>query len=317
MAASARWISLMHDSTTHTVEQQGRVPSVRCRVVFGRSSLLPRNPFFGCAQRARRSSLRGIAVVRPLHHRRGPPPPCRLWAVGCVCGRCSCRGVPAFFLMVFQVSFSLPVRAGFQFGQRSVCGCGCGRVWPRVGFCTSCGWVPSAVPPSVGSVLAGFRVVGFSGSRACPAACGVAQSVLASVPAVASVLVGCARGVDAVVRGHFLRAQVFSVRQYRGASFAVALVARSVALVRSVVVGGGVLVAVPSGACPAGCFPSRVWQGSGSGTWGSVALAVGLGGAALVWVGSAAAPHWLAARGQVVAGGWVFVPAAPVQGSLF
>lgn len=134
---------------------------------------------------------------------------------------------------------------------------------------------------SFAALVSSFPVVGFSGSRQ-----------VGSVPARLAaefcggfgrgfsgrVRVGCARGVDAAVRGAFPSASVFSVAASEVSRLgAAAFAARSAALVQSVAGSRGVLVAFPLGACPSEVAPSRSFRGCGSGSWGSVALALGLG----------------------------------------
>ncbi|MEG4327904.1 hypothetical protein [Microcoleus sp. herbarium5] len=173
-----------------------------------------------------------------------------------------------------------------------------------------------SLPSSVLELISAAPAVGFSGSRSfVPYS---VELVAAAVPAGASVFVGCARGVDAAVRGFCPGARVFSASSFgvgRG-SFA----ARSVAVVRAVQSAGGVWVSFPSGSCPPGLAPSasssRAFSGSGSGSWASLAFAAGLGLPCLVWC-FAPPVVW----GFVsVGGGWWFrsapVPAG-VQLSLF
>jgi len=61
--------------------------------------------------------------------------------------------------------------------------------------------------------------------------------------------------------------------------------------------GGGLLVAFPLGACPSGVAVSSSFRGCGSGTWGSVALALGLGGSVLVVSPSGVGASWFGALG--------------------
>ena len=167
---------------------------------------------------------------------------------------------------------------------------------------------------SLSSFVGAFPRLGFSGSRL--RGSGAAASCLAFLPAAAGfsapVGVGCARGVDALVRGRFPAAEVFRVQApvSRGA-----FAARSARLVRWVASGSGLLVAFPAGAAPAGLRPSQRFAGHGSGTWGSVALALGLGAAVLVVVPAAAdqgfpAPAAVAARFRLAG-------PAPCGGSLW
>ena len=181
------------------------------------------------------------------------------------------------------------------------------------------------------SFVRSFPCVAFSGSRvsgsSAVASCRALLPVLSglSVP----VAVGCASGVDSAVRGAFPSASVFSVSSFlvggrvARASFA----RRSSALVSWCVSGGGLLVAFPLGACPAGVRPSSSFSGRGSGTWGSIALAVGSGGSVLVVAPAGASASWFGALaasfrclGAAPCGGslWVAAPqAVSVQLSLF
>ena len=124
-------------------------------------------------------------------------------------------------------------------------------------------------------------LVGFSGSRSLPASFGglagaLVSSVIASGRGVA---VGCAPGLDAMVRSVCPGAQVFRVSGSGRGDFA----ARSVACVQAVAASGAGAgwVSFPGLRCPAGLIPSsvasRCFCGSGSGSWASAALAAGLG----------------------------------------
>ena len=103
-------------------------------------------------------------------------------------------------------------------------------------------------------------VVGFSGSRRPGGAIPSREllRVIAAVPADAQVVVGCASGVDAIVRLTCPKAKVFSVASGQFGSGRGAFAARSVACVKSVADAGasGLWVSFPAGACPAGLFPS-------------------------------------------------------------
>lgn len=171
-------------------------------------------------------------------------------------------------------------------------------------------------------VLACASVVGFSGSRSVPCVESVraVRSALAAVGAGVPVSVGCAGGVDALVRSLCPGARVFSVSAV-GFSGRGAFAARSAACVQSVAVPGGVWVSFPSGACPVGLLPSasasRCFSGFGSGSWASLAFAAGLGVACLVFLppGVVAPAGWGFVAGG---GGWFFRPAVvAAQLSLF
>lgn len=182
---------------------------------------------------------------------------------------------------------------------------------------------------SLSSFFVGVSSVGFSGSRACPVAVSAVRSVLGFVPVSGCrVSVGCARGVDSSVRSFFAGSSsllVFSASSPRfcgGGGVVAALARRSAACVRSVAPGAsGLLVVAPSGACPLGVRPSRSFRGGGSGSWGSAALAAGLGRRVLLF-SPVGVPVWAGGSWVPVSGafGWFsWVPAAPspVQLSLF
>jgi hypothetical protein len=191
------------------------------------------------------------------------------------------------------------------------------RPWPlHSGFQNSHG--AAVKPVALGLAVVAFRLssfgcVGFSGSRS-PGAESVAavRVALSRVAPGAAVLVGCAAGVDAVVRAAVppSRLQVFSVGFAGRGAFA----ARSAACVRAVAAAGGCWVSFPSVPCPAGLLPatssSRCFCGAGSGSWASLAFARGLGLPCLVFLpaGVAAPVGWgLVALGR---GWWVAEGAA-------
>ena len=130
------------------------------------------------------------------------------------------------------------------------------------------------------SFIQSFPCVAFSGSRLSGSA--AASSCRLLLPSVASfsgaVGVGCAQGVDSLVRSAFASASVFSVSSYAvsgrvsRASFAL----RSSALVSWCASQRGLLVAFPLGGCPSGVRASASFGGSGSGTWGREGLPDGV-----------------------------------------
>lgn len=169
---------------------------------------------------------------------------------------------------------------------------------------------------ALSSFVCSFPCVAFSGSRlsGSPAA----ACCRAFLPAVASfsgsVGVGCASGVDSLVRSVFPAASVFSVSSFlvggrvARASFAL----RSSALVRWVAAASGLLVVFPVGAAPARLAVSASFCGFGSGSWGSAALALGLGCSVLVVLPAAVCPVGAAFPAPAaVAARFRFVGAAP------
>lgn len=165
-------------------------------------------------------------------------------------------------------------------------------------------------PRSVSSLLGSARSLGLCGSRSVVPPSPVWVGVVASVPPSASVSCGCVGGLCALARSSFPSASVFFARSFgfgRGA-----FAARSVALVRSVAASPRPLwVSFPGRACPPGLLPSsvpgRCFAGFGSGSWASLALAVGLGVPALVWLPAGVVPPsgWFF---RSLGGGWWLHP---------
>jgi hypothetical protein len=178
------------------------------------------------------------------------------------------------------------------------------------------------------SVFAGVVSVGFSGSRSPSGAAAAALSALLPlVPAGVRVSVGCARGVDGAVSSFFVGSSsllVFSVASGRFGSGRSAFARRSSRCVLSVAAGSrGLLVALPSASvCPAGVRPSRSFFGAGSGSWGSVAFALGRGRRVLLWLPSGCLPpswsgvSWSPAGGLGSVGCWWLGTAVPVPAQL-
>lgn len=174
-------------------------------------------------------------------------------------------------------------------------------------------------------------LVGFCGSRSLPSAFSplVASCVSAVVSAGRGVAVGCASGADrfalSAARSSGAAVSLFSASSFGSgrASFA----RRSAALVSAVSASGSGcgLVAFVSSPCPSALAPSsavsRCFAGFGSGSWASVAFAVGRGVPVVVfpcvpagvssssvlpaWAGS-----WVAAGSGVWASGFRFVPSS-------
>ena len=175
------------------------------------------------------------------------------------------------------------------------------------------------------SLFAEVVSVGFSGSRSpSPAASAALAALLPSVPSDVRVSVGCARGVDTVVRSAFARRPsllVFSVASGRFGTGRSAFARRSSRCVLSVAASSrGLLVALPSSPVPpAVVAPSRSFRGGSSGTWGSVAFALGRGRRVLLWLPSGCRPpSWAGVSWSSLGGWWLGVPApVPAQLSLF
>ena len=159
--------------------------------------------------------------------------------------------------------------------------------------------------------------VGFSGSRS-PSPASLSALCLVAEKVSGLVVTGCANGIDAEARKIFPGAVVLSVASGNFGSGKSAFARRSVACVERVKRLNGIWISFPSGSCPSGLVPnsssSKCFSGSGSGTWASLAFAVGSGVPCLVWLpAGVAAPSWLVPSG----GGWFSSVPAPVQLSLF
>ncbi|MFK5855110.1 MAG: hypothetical protein QM503_03190 [Bacteroidota bacterium] len=138
---------------------------------------------------------------------------------------------------------------------------------------------------SITSLILNFPVVGFSGSRNPTYQAG--SSVSFFLPYLScysgTIGVGCANGVDDIVRSYFPQSRVFKVQPpINRKAFAL----RSTRLVKWVHSSKGLLVAFPFSASPKSVVPSTTFHGYGSGTWGSIALAIGIGSPVLVFVHS-------------------------------
>lgn len=163
-------------------------------------------------------------------------------------------------------------------------------------------------------------MVGFTGSRSLsgsffPLVAGVVAAVGGS-----GVAVGCANGLDSLVRGACPSARVFRAVSFGGG--VPGLVRRSAALAQFVAgAPSPQFVGFVAGACPAGLVPSssssRCFAGFGSGTWSTLALAAGLGVPVIVFWCGALPPvlpvgwgSWVVAPGPLGSlGGWSLVPA--------
>jgi hypothetical protein len=172
-------------------------------------------------------------------------------------------------------------------------------------------------------IFKNYSIIGFSGSRS-PAGllppAGL-SSAAAAVPASARVVVGCQRGVDAFFRQCFPKAEVFAVASGRWGSGKGAYAARSIACVDAVAIASGLWVSFPASGCPAGLLPSakshKCFSGTGSGTWASLAYALGCGADCLVFSPCGVPVSWGL---EPIPGcpGWFFSPErASQQLSLF
>lgn len=144
------------------------------------------------------------------------------------------------------------------------------------------------------AIFSQFSCFGFSGSRKWGQSPAPLSLAAAAVPSGSRVLVGCAAGVDAFFRSAFPAAEVFAVSSGVWGVGRGAFAARSVACVRAVAAAGGLWVSFPSSPCPVGLAPSssqsRCFSGRGSGSWASLAFALGSGLPCIVFLGSLPVP---------------------------
>ncbi|MGK7896493.1 MAG: hypothetical protein AB4372_23460 [Xenococcus sp. (in: cyanobacteria)] len=164
-----------------------------------------------------------------------------------------------------------------------------------------------------------LKSIGFSGSRSpSKEAQEALKELLNLVPKDAKISVGCAKGVDAIARNYFQNSnlEVFSVSSGEFGTGRAAFARRSSACVLSVA-EDGLLVAVPSSVAPVGVKVGKSFNGKGSGTWGSIAYALGHQRKVLVW--SHKVPSWeKVSWSKLENNWWLGVPAAvPAQLSLF
>ncbi len=162
--------------------------------------------------------------------------------------------------------------------------------------------------------------MGFSGSRSLPASFGglVAGLVLSVEKGERGVAVGCASGLDALVRQRASSPVVFRAAGRSPGQ----LVTRSVSMVRAVASSGPGcgLVVFPGCECPAGLEPtasaSACFRGLGSGSWATAALAVGLGVPVVVFgVPGDSLPYYWGTWSVAGTGAWAegFMLTRPVQ----
>jgi hypothetical protein len=147
-------------------------------------------------------------------------------------------------------------------------------------------------------IIKSSQVIAFSGSRnpQTPEIKALLY-IVPKVPKSAQIYVGCANGIDNLVLNNFPQATVFKASDYK-TNIKSALALRSTDCVKSVP-DQGLVIAIPSGACPKEVKPSRSFAGHGSGTWGTIALAIGLEKRVCIfspqppkWVGEEIEKNW-------------------------
>jgi hypothetical protein len=155
--------------------------------------------------------------------------------------------------------------------------------------------------------LSDYSHVAFSGSRhGCPQ--GLLDAIAKKIQPDVKILVGCAYGVDAQVRAVYPDATVYEAADFDAPTWPAKLAKRSAAMVTDVHAAGGCLIAIPMAPCPPKVEPCTAWKSSqGSGTWGTIALAAGLGVPTVFHLPlGLAAPDW-DDRAIQVSSGWFLV----------
>ena len=157
--------------------------------------------------------------------------------------------------------------------------------------------------------------VAFSGARGCLIATMAVKDVVQYLHPQSRVIVGCAGGVDGIVRVLVPKAEVFYFGTYYkdGISAAAAMAIRSTEVVKEL--NGGLLIAAPAAGqvCPASVVPAKSWKSGKSGTWSSIALALGLGSPVLLFLTSSdQIPPWMQGKFETIAtvkdsGTWLLV----------
>lgn len=136
-------------------------------------------------------------------------------------------------------------------------------------------------------------IIGIGGARRCGCKESAAELLkfLSYIPKSKKVVVGCARGIDKVVRDvRGSNCKVFEADKQPHAIVAHRLVARSIACVSACATSNssGLWVSFPIHACPASIAPSpdsrACFNGSGSGSWSSLAYAIGSGISAIAFL---------------------------------
>ncbi|MCZ2207321.1 hypothetical protein [Cylindrospermopsis raciborskii] len=163
-------------------------------------------------------------------------------------------------------------------------------------------------------IIKSSQVIAFSGSRNPHAAeIKALLYIVPKVPKSAQIYVGCANGIDNLVVKNFPQATVFKASDYR-TNIKSALALRSTHCVKSVPDQQGLIIAIPAGPCPTDVKPSCSFAGHGSGTWGTIALAIGL--QKRVCIFSPHPPKWV---GEEIEKNWWYYqpPQKAMQMSLF
>lgn len=143
----------------------------------------------------------------------------------------------------------------------------------------------------IAKIFSSYHVFGFSGARSSvPKGCKEAAKL---VPENSQVFVGCANGVDAYFRKVFPNAEVSKASDFGIGKSSFAL--RSAYVISSVKCRHGLWVSFPDSQCPVDLFPSSekgcCFCGRGSGTWASLAYALGSGVPCLVYLGNIPRPR--------------------------
>lgn len=172
------------------------------------------------------------------------------------------------------------------------------------------------IPSVISDLLAGAPTVAFSGGRQFPRGVGkrLPSEIASYVPSSSRVVIGCAKGVDQSFRRLFPQASVFHASHFGEgrSSFA----RRSVAVIDQLD-RGDLFVSLPDKECPRlmpSASSSRCFCGSGSGSWASLAYAIGRDIPAAAYLGELRCPAGWALKSA--GGGWFLFRPSSYQLSL-
>ena len=129
----------------------------------------------------------------------------------------------------------------------------------------------------------------------------------------ATVVTGCANGIDAIARETTPRSrlQVFRVATGEFGTGPSAFALRSIRVVETITEKKGLWLSFPGQPCPGGLKPSEkpseCFCGKGSGSWAALALAMGKGIHSLAYLGTITPPpNWQLEPLQGFAGWYIF-----------
>jgi hypothetical protein len=164
---------------------------------------------------------------------------------------------------------------------------------------------------SLTEILNGRKQVAFSGTRSLArygATGGEIRKILTKISPDCRILVGCANGVDRIVRENANpnQLEVFSVSNGEYGKGKSSFARRSVAVVQSLPVGGLLISRPGSVMPPEGVQPRRSFRGFGSGSWGTAAYAIGMSRDVLLYLPDGELPPQWDGVTWIYVDGWFY-----------